>query len=49
MLPPLYPSVAVLTHREELVPLPHPLGNERPRPEKLGKIAGGVKGWGRVS
>jgi hypothetical protein len=41
--------VAVLTHREELVALPHPLDNEHPCPKKLGKIAGGVKGWGGVS
>jgi hypothetical protein len=34
---------------EELAPRPRPPGNEHPLPEKLGKIAGGVKGWGRLS
>jgi len=32
-----------------IVPLPHPPDNEHPLPEKLEKIAGRVKGSGRVS
>jgi len=46
---PAYLPVAAHTHRRELVPLPHPPGNEHPCPKKFEKSAGGVKGWGRVS